>query len=263
MISVVVPVHNEREVIAECLDAFRYQTYSGAFEIVVVDNDSADDTVEVVRTFAAEYPELPVRDVHEPRPGVAAACQMGFDAAQYGIVARTDADTLVDAGWLDAIATRFSDERVAALCGHVGFRDRQPLQRWLQLERLIGLHQRAHIRLGKPHFWGFNFAVRRDAFRRAGGFDTRLKLAEDLDLGLRLQGALGRDERIVYAPEMRVFSSSRRYRLNRDWLRYTLDGYRAYVARAWLGRTPAWMCTDPPSMSGHDETRRWQTPSRD
>lgn len=263
MISVVVPVHNERDEITACLDAFRRQTFDGPFEVVVVDNDSSDDTVAVVRTFAAEHPELNVRDGHEPRPGVAAACQTGFDHARYGIVARTDADTIVDEGWLDAIAARFSDERVAALCGHVGFRDRQPLQRWLQLERLIGLHQRAHIRLGKPHFWGFNFAVRRDVFQRAGGFDTRLKLAEDLDLGLRLQGALDRDERIVYAPEMRVFSSSRRYRLNRDWLRYTLDGYRAYVARAWLGRIPAWMCVDPPTMLGPDGNQRFRTTSRD
>jgi len=256
MISVVVPVQNEREEITECLDAFRRQTLDGPFEVVVVDNGSSDDTVEVVRTFAAEHGELNVRDVPEPRPGVAAACQAGFDHARYGIVARTDADTIVDEGWLDAIAARFSDERVAALCGHVGFRDRQPLQRCLQLERLIGLHQRAHIRLGKPHFWGFNFAVRRDVFRRAGGFDTRLKLAEDLDLGLRLQDALDRGERIVYAPEMRVFSSSRRYRLNRDWLRYTLDGYRAYIARAWLGRTPAWMCADPTTISGRDGNQR-------
>lgn len=267
MISVVVPVHNERDVITECLAAFWRQTFNGPFEVIVVDNRSSDGTAEVVRTFAREHPELHVRDVHEPRPGVAAACQTGFDHAQYGIVARTDADTLVDEGWLDAIAARFSDERVAALCGHVGFRDRQPLQRWLQLERLIGLHQRAHIRLGKPHFWGFNFAVRRDVFRRAGGFDTRLKLAEDLDLGLRMQKILDRGERIVYAPEMRVFSSSRRYRLNRDWLRYTLDGYRAYFTRAWFGRTPPWMCvnasTTPPRESHEESHERLQTPSRD
>ncbi len=244
MISVVIPVRNEREEIRGCLDALSRQTFPGPFEIVVADNHSTDDTVDVVRAFADERADLIVRVVRESQPGVAAASQAGFDAAQYGIIARTDADTRVDERWLAAIAEGFRDGRVAALCGHVGFRGHQPLQRWLHLERLIGWHQRLHIRLKMPHFWGFNFAVRRDAFRRAGGFDTRLKLAEDLDLGLRMQAVLDRDERIVYAPEMRVASSSRRYRLNRDWLRYTLDGYRAYVARAWFGRTPAWMCVD-------------------
>lgn len=249
MISVVIPVHNEQNEIEACLGAFAQQTFDGRFEVIVVDNNSTDDTVEVVQSFAHEYSELTVRVVDEPRSGVAAASQAGFDAAQHELIARTDADTIVDAQWLAAIAEELRDRRVAALCGHVGFRERQPLQRWLQLERLIGWHQRLHIRLKRPHFWGFNFAVRRDAFRRAGGFDTRLKLAEDLDLGLRIQGTLRRDERIVYAPAMRVFSSSRRYRLNRDWLRYTLDGYRAYVARAWFGRTPAWMCVDDSAAS--------------
>lgn len=244
MISVVIPVHNEREEIRSCLDAFARQTFADPFEIIVVDNDSTDDTVDIVQAFSEEHPELTVHVVREPRPGVAAASQAGFEEAEYGLIARTDADTIVDEGWLAAIADGFRDARIAALCGHVGFREHQPLQRWLQLERLIGWHQRLHLRLKMPHFWGFNFAVRRDAFRRAGGFDTRLKLAEDLDLGLRLQAVLDRDERIAYAPEMRVFSSSRRYRLNRDWLRYTLDGYRAYFTRAWFGRTPAWMCID-------------------
>lgn len=244
MISVVIPVHNEREEIKDCLDAFTRQTYDGAFEIVVVDNGSTDDTGEVVRVLADRHPELTVRIVHEQRSGVAAASQTGFEAATYDLVARTDADTIVADDWLQAIADGFRDERVVALCGNVGFRERRPLQRWLQLERLIGWHQRLHVRLKRPHFWGFNFAVRRDVFQRAGGFDTRLKLAEDLDLGLRIQRVLSHDERIVYAPAMRAFSSSRRYRLSRDWVRYTLDGYRAYVARAWLGRTPAWMCVD-------------------
>jgi cellulose synthase/poly-beta-1,6-N-acetylglucosamine synthase-like glycosyltransferase len=244
MISVVIPVRNERDAIRRCLDAFARQTFRRPFEMLVVDNNCTDDTADVVRAFADEHPDLTVRVVPEPRLGVAAASQAGFDAASYGIIARTDADTIVDDHWLTAIADGFRDERVAALCGHVGFREPQPLQRWLQLERLIGLHQRTHIRLKMPHFWGFNFAVRGDVFRRAGGFDTRLKLAEDLDLGLRIQAVLDRDERIVYAPEMRVASSSRRYRLNRDWLRYTLDGYRAYFARAWFGRTPAWMRID-------------------
>lgn len=244
MISVVIPVRNEQDELEASLDAFTRQSFDAAFEIVVVDNDSADQTVEVAQAFAAAHPEVAVRLVHESRPGVAAASQAGFAAAQYDLIARTDADTIVDDQWLSAIAAGFSDGRVAALCGHVGFREPQPLQRWLQIERLIGWHQRLHIRLGKPHFWGFNFAVRGRVFRRAGGFDTRLRLAEDLDLGLRIQAALGRGERIAYAPAMRVASSSRRYRLSRDWLRYTLDGYRAYVARAWLGRTPAWMCVD-------------------
>lgn len=243
MISVVIPFYNEADEILSCLEAFARQTYEGQFELILVDNGSTDDSVAQVKSFSQAHPALAARLVHEARRGVAAASQAGFGAARYTVIARTDADTIVDPGWLEAIACHFQDGQVAALCGHVGFREPTPLQRWLFLESLIEFHQRLHLRLRKPHFWGFNFAVRQEIFHRAGGFNTKLRLAEDLDLGLRIQRVLRPGERIVYAPEMRVYSSSRRYGLKRSWLRYTIEGYRAYFQRAWLGRIPPWMCT--------------------
>lgn len=244
MISVVIPVHNEIDQVGSCLRALQRQRFSGPYELIVVDNGSTDGSTREVSSFAREHPNLEVRLIHEPRPGIAVASQTGFEAARYPVMARTDADTLVDPEWLATIARRFRDERVAALCGHVGFREPTPLILWLRLERVIELHQRLHIRIRKPHFYGFNFAVRREVFRRAGGFDTRLRLAEDLDLSLRIQGALRPGERIEYAPEMRVYSSSRRYHLNPEFWRYTVEGYWAYVERAWRGRVPHWMCVD-------------------
>ncbi len=242
MISIVIPFYNEGNEIPSCLGAFAQQTYTGDFELILVDNGSTDDSTAQVQAFSQAHPALSVRTITELQPGAAAASQAGFQAATYSLIARTDADTVVDARWLEAIARRFEDPSVIALCGHVGFRDPAPVQRWLFLEALIEFHQRLHILMGKPHFWGFNFAVRKEIFQRTGGFNTRLRLAEDLDLSLRIQQALRSGERIVYAPEMRVYSSSRRYGLNRSWLHYTIEGYRAYFQRAWLGHIPPWMC---------------------
>jgi glycosyltransferase involved in cell wall biosynthesis len=243
MISVVIPFYNEAQGIRACLEAFTRQSYTGEIELILVDNGSTDDSPAHVEAFAGAHPALAIRLIREVRRGVAKAAQAGFEAACYPIIARTDADTIVDSHWLLAIARRFQDRRVAALCGHAGFHSPTPVQQWLALEALIEFHQRLHIHLGKPHFWGFNFAVRDEVFFRTGGFDTRLRLAEDLDLGLRLHRVLRPRERIVYAPEMRAYSSSRRYRLKQGWLRYTIDGYRAYFQRAWLGRVPPWMCS--------------------
>ena len=248
MISVVIPFYNEADTIRDCLEALAQSAYTGDFELILVDNGSTDSSMAQVQAFSQAHPSLSLRAIQESRRGVAAASQAGFAAAQYPIIARTDADTVVDSGWLSAIAQRFQEERVAALCGHVGFREPTPLQRWLFLESLIEFHQRLHILIKKPHFWGFNFAVRQEVFLRAGGFNTKLRLAEDLDLGLRLQHVLRPHEGIFYAPEMRVHSSSRRYGLNRRWLHYTIEGYRAYFQRAWLGRTPSWMCSQDREM---------------
>ncbi len=241
MISVVIPVYNEESAIEGCLRAFVHQSYRGPFELIVVDNGSTDGSVARVRSFAQAHPKLNMSVLECAQRGVAAASQRGFEAAQFSLIARTDADTIADSGWLEAIVHGFADPKVAALCGHVGFLDPPPLMRWL--ESLIEVHQRLHILIKKPHFWGFNFAVRKEIFKRAGGFNTRLRLAEDLDLALRIQQALQPGERILYMSKMRVYSSSRRYGLNRAWLRYTIEGYRAYFQRAWLGRIPPWMCS--------------------
>jgi len=255
MISVVIPVYNEAPEIERCLEAFLRQSYRGPFELILVDNGSTDGSPQLIRSFAQAHPELELKLIHEHRHGAAAASQRGFEAANFPLIARTDGDTIVDERWLEAILERFHNRSVAAVCGHVGFRDPTPLQRWLLLEALIELHQRLHIFIKRPHFWGFNFAVRREVFQRTGGFNTKLRLAEDLDLALRIQRVLRPGERIVYAPEVRVYSSSRRYHLNREWLRYTTQGYRAYFQLAWLRRTPPWMCLDDHCRGVSEEVR--------
>ncbi len=241
MISVVIPLRDEEEFIIPCLEAFTRQSWPGEFELIVVDNGSRDGSVACIESFRRAHPRLSLRLLQEAQPGAAAASQTGFRAARYPLIARTDADTLVDRDWLAAIAAGFADPQVIALCGRVGFHQPTRLQRLLHVERLIEFHQRLHIGLRRPHFWGFNFAVRREKFWSIDGFNTRLRLGEDLDLALRLQGACRRGERIRYAPGMRVYSSSRRYHWGPDWRQYTIEGYRAYFNLAWLGRQPGWM----------------------
>ena len=241
MISVIIPVYNESDEILSTLEAFARQTYSGPFEIIVVDNNSIDGSDDCVREFSKANPEMSIRIIYETQQGIAAASQAGFTEARYPIIARTDADTTVNVDWLEVIAKRFSDPHVAALCGHVGFKDPNPLQKWLFFEFFIELHQRLHVLIKKPHFYGFNFAVRNEVFQRTSGFDIRLRLAEDLDLAIKIQESLSNDERIEYADDMRVFSSSRRYHPDEEWLEYTLTGYKSYFQRAWLGKVYPWM----------------------
>jgi glycosyltransferase involved in cell wall biosynthesis len=242
MISAIIPLYNEAEEIAHCLTAFTRQSIAKPFEIVVVDNNSTDGSPDRVSEFAHDHPELDIRLIQETDQGVAAASQAGFEAAKYPLIARTDADTIVADNWLETIDARFSDPDVSALCGRVSFRDPNPMQKWLCFEQVIAFHQRLHILIKKPHFWGFNFAVRKEVFDRTGGFDTRLWLAEDLDLALRIQDSLSAEERIEYAEDMKVLSSSRRYNPDEEWVNYTVTGYKSYFLRAWLGKIAPWMC---------------------
>ncbi len=109
-VAVVIPAFNEQREIAATLHALRAQSFDDlfhrevlhGFRIVVVDNNSTDDTARIVGEIAAE-PGVPIELISEPEPGTGCAVDTGFrHAIDTGAIyiARTDADTLPAADWL-------------------------------------------------------------------------------------------------------------------------------------------------------------------
>lgn len=199
-ITVVVPAYNEAKFISATLQALVNQTVQD-FELIVVDNNSADDTGKVAESFGAKV-------IRETRPGVAFARQAGFAAAKGEIIATTDADTVVPHDWLETMLLRLEKKSVVAFGG---------------LNRLYSgpVSARAAGRYLFSPFWiadkylsggwnlmGSNMAVKSDAFHKIGGFNTSLTMGEDVDLAKRLR-ELGE---IAIDTSFLVFSSGRRFR---------------------------------------------------
>ena len=200
LISVVIPARNEERWLPVCLRALRLQPGGADAEIIVVDHASTDRTAEVARSFGAH-----VVRCHERTIG--AVRQAGVNAARGELVASTDADTVVGERWLLTIVEAFrADPELIALHG--------PLDFMLEArahDRLLARHgwnafHRAHAALGLAMLSSANFAVRRDALVRSGGFDTQLLSAEDVDLARRLV-RLGR---VRFDERMTVSTSARR-----------------------------------------------------
>ncbi|OGH12350.1 MAG: hypothetical protein A2776_02565 [Candidatus Levybacteria bacterium RIFCSPHIGHO2_01_FULL_40_10] len=200
-VTVVIPAYNEGEFITPTLKSLLNQTYKN-FELIVVDNNSVDNTAEVAETYGA-------RVVRETKAGVAAARQAGFFAAKGEIIVSTDADSIVPADWLARIVKVYDDDPKLA-----GFGGLNELYSGAVTARAAG-------RYLFPLFWimdkvlsggwnmaGFNMTVRKTAFLKIGGFDASLKMGEDIDLSqkLRTVGNLKID------PTLLVFSSGRRYK---------------------------------------------------
>ncbi|HYH36312.1 MAG TPA: glycosyltransferase family A protein, partial [Candidatus Saccharimonadales bacterium] len=80
-VSIVIPVYNEAARLALCLEAIAGQTVV-PHEVIVVDNNSTDDTRLVASRF--DFVEI----LHEPRQGVVHARNRGFNAARGEIIAR-------------------------------------------------------------------------------------------------------------------------------------------------------------------------------
>ena len=109
-ISIAICTRNHPDELANCLQSL-VPIRDQAKEIIVVDNASdGDATRKVVEAFGAIY-------VREPIIGLEPARNRAIIRAAGEIIAFTDDDCQVDAGWLDAIAQAFSDPMVGAVTG--------------------------------------------------------------------------------------------------------------------------------------------------
>jgi GT2 family glycosyltransferase len=175
------------------------------YEVVVVDNAPTSDGT---RTMVRELADRRLRYVVEPAPGLSRARNRGVQAARHALVAFTDDDVIVDAGWLRALAQGFSrSDRVACVTGlatasqldtasQAYFETRVKWSdhlspRWFDLQDHPGTARLFPYAVGEVGA-GVNFAVQRAALAQVGGFDEALgtgtpaRGGEDLDFFLRL-----------------------------------------------------------------------------
>jgi len=174
-ISVVVPAYNEGKILIPTLKTLKKQNYKGQYEIIVVDNNSTDETAQIAKKMGAKV-------IFEPKKGTAAARQAGFLAAKGEIIASTDADTIVPRDWLNRFAYEFAKHKDAVvISGMYTFHDGS-----LILRALTGIF---NYPLFTIFGWysGANMAVKKDVFRASGGFDTDIKLSEDSVLCQKLR----------------------------------------------------------------------------
>lgn len=185
MISVVIPAFNEEENIGLCLEGLARQNTAERMEVIVVDNASTDRTAAVAETYRATLPDL--RVVHEPQKGRGAARTTGFACAQGDPIFSLDADTVVPPDWVEAYLKLFRDgDDVVAVTGLPRISDCSTIDNAL-FNVLMPLQMKAY-RVLFGHYWlsGFSFAIRRDAYRKAGGFNPVTDFCEDLDLSFRV-----------------------------------------------------------------------------
>jgi glycosyltransferase involved in cell wall biosynthesis len=221
------------------------------WEIVVVDNNSSDDTPAVVRE-AADRGGLPCRYLFEGRQGKSHALNAGVRAAAGEIIALTDDDVLVHEGWLAAIRRAFAENDCLAAGGRIVARWSHPRPRWYvdsgphKLTTVIVEYDRGDVlRPVQEAPFGANQAFRRAAFERYGMFDTRLgrvgarlTSGEDTEMCQRLLDA---GETILYIPDAIVYHPVEAERLRRRYFRswYWHAGrssmHVAGACRRWLG----------------------------
>jgi glycosyltransferase involved in cell wall biosynthesis len=207
-IAAIVCAYNEARYLPACLYSLKAQTRTPD-EMIVVNNASTDDTGLVAR----QVPGATVLD--EPEKGLVVARERARRVAQSDVLAYVDADCRVPLQWLERVERRFErDRELVAVTGPYRFYDwdvsGRTLIRLYDLLVAPATHTAVHhlFQIGAI-LYGGNFAVRRDALGRIGGFDRSIEFhGEDTNLGRRLT-PIGR---VAICPECWVWTSARRYR---------------------------------------------------
>jgi len=153
------------------------------YEIIVVDDGSTDDTVDIL----LEFPTVKV--IRQPNRGLSAARNAGLYAATGSIVAYTDSDCFADADWLSLLVEQLERTGAAA----VGGPNLTPDAGWLASCVGASPGQPTHVLENDQvaeHIPGCNMAFRREALLALNGFDPQYRKAgDDVDICWRLQQA--------------------------------------------------------------------------
>lgn len=214
-LTVAICTHNRSALLRETLESMtRLRVPDGlAWELLVVDNASEDDTA----TALAEFEErLPLRTLFEPRPGKSFAANRAVEEARARLIVWTDDDVRVDPDWLDAYhraAARHPDVGIFGGPIDPWFEGTPPA--WLEGAYPEVANAYAALDLGPEEVeltverypYGANMALRRPLHRRVP-FDTRIgPRPRSLMRGeekLVLQTLLAEGARGVWVPEARV-----------------------------------------------------------
>jgi glycosyltransferase involved in cell wall biosynthesis len=180
-ISVVVPVYNDAGNLRACLSALR-DSDAGDFELIVADDGSTDNSIEVAREFGAKVCST------GGRKGPAHARNIGAAVATGDILAFFDADVCVQRETLSQIQAAFEEE--PGLDALIGSYDDKPVDGDFlsQYKNLMHCYVHQRGRQQATTFWSGCGAVRREVFVRHSGFSESYgrPAIEDIELGYRM-----------------------------------------------------------------------------
>jgi len=211
-ISVIVCAKNEEENVKKFVPLLAEQNYA-TFEIVLIDDASSDNTLEVFEAFEKQYSNIKLVKVENNEAfwgNKKFALTLGIKAAKYEYLLFTDADCYpTSKDWITSMSSQFTNQKTIVL-GY-GAYDKIAnsfLNKIIRFETLLTATQYfSWAKIGKPYMGvGRNMAYRRDEFFKVRGFMDHMKIRSgDDDLFIN-QAATSNNTTICYLPESFTYS---------------------------------------------------------
>lgn len=210
-ISVVICTYNRAGLLSNALQTLCEQTINKShYEVLVVDNNSRDNTHAVTKDFSLRYPNI--RYCFEIQQGLSHARNRGWREAKGAYVAYLDDECKVPAQWL-AVAYQIIENLSPAVFGgpYYGFHNSSAPRWWKKSYESFGHSETARALIEGEYLRGANIFIKRSLLAMIGGFNVELgmsgqKLAygEESHLQMRIRENTN-NEIIYYEPKLYIY----------------------------------------------------------
>jgi glycosyltransferase involved in cell wall biosynthesis len=257
-ISVILCTYNRCQSLTKALGSIALSALPESidWEVLVVDNNSRDQTRDVVEDFCRRYPGR-FRYLFESRQGKSYALNTGIREARGDVFAFMDDDVIVDSTWLQNLTASLCTGEWAGAGGRILPQWPCAPPYWLPQKEWYGMAPLVMFDLGLEPGpltdapFGTNMAFHRRMFEKHGTFHTDLgpqpnseMRNEDTEFGRRLMAA---GERLKYEPTAIVHHSVPQNRLRRDFfLAWWFDKGRAAVREGSVAADRKWFVSGIP-----------------
>ncbi|MGV7223720.1 MAG: glycosyltransferase [Nitrospinales bacterium] len=224
LISVVICTYNRAELLVDALQTLCEQTINKSlYEVIVVDNNSRDNTRTVTKDFSQRFPNI--KYYFEIRQGLSHARNRGWQEANGPYVAYIDDDCKVSSQWLRiAIEIIHQIEPVAFGGPYYPFYNSPKPNWWKDWYEAFELSLEPRPLRRLEYLRGGNIFFRRQVLEDLCGFDTvfgmsdkNLGYCEETELQRRIRETMP-NELIYYDPRLQVFHLVRPEKMTSRWI---------------------------------------------
>jgi glycosyltransferase involved in cell wall biosynthesis len=183
--SVVVPVYNRPQEVAELLESLTHQTYKN-FEVVLVEDGSSIKSEQVFEQYASK---LSIQYFYKPNTGPGPSRNAGFERARGDYFVVFDSDCIIPPHYFEAVEKYLSNNKVDAWGGpDKGMKDFTPLQQAMAFTMSSVLTTGGIRGKSEKGFQprSFNMGISREVYEKTKGFQFD-RFAEDIELSVRIR----------------------------------------------------------------------------
>lgn len=233
-ISVAVCTYNRSDVLPKCLESLADQSANNElFEVIIIDNNSTDDTKEIATNFCNKYNHF--RYVFEKKQGLSHARNRAIIEANGEYLAYIDDDAIADKEWLEKIGSVIQNNKdIAAFGGQIYPWYNKEKPKWFKDEFATYSWGEQHFQLTEQNcpfgLSGSNMIFNKDALTKYGSFSVEYGMNGDKiafgEESCLFNKMLKNNENIQYFPEIFVYHlvSDKSYSLKEAFKRSIQNG---------------------------------------